>query len=290
MNSTTNEIISVFEKYRMTPAANDQYDLIGKKVLTEKVDSFVSKNETVNFVMLGFPFKSTNRRDKVLGELPDLGEQLTIENFMGFNNEIKKVYSPGVNISIASDGYAFNNILGVTEREVERYLDISSDMARYAPIRWYTLNNFYSHGTNTNRERLFSHFGITELELERLILTDDDVNTLYKGMIRFMFEELSDKEYPNNSQLQKAAKKLARAMMLANEAYSNLIKKEFVDHIRISMHQSVNNGSKFSFKLIQGENVRHSAWHCVIVETPTGHQTMHKRDAIAAGYELVHKK
>ena len=55
------------------------------------------------------------------------------------------------------------------------------------------------------------------------------------------------------------------------------------------MHPSINNGSKYSFKLIPGENTKHSAWHSVLVVKDNELMTMHKKDAIAAGYDVVTK-
>lgn len=53
-------------------------------------------------------------------------------------------------------------------------------------------------------------------------------------MIRFMEEELANREHASKSQLHKAAKKLAKQMMFANESYSGLVAKEFAHAIRLS--------------------------------------------------------
>jgi pyoverdine/dityrosine biosynthesis protein Dit1 len=283
-----NQIMNIFEQYRMAPTPIDQYQQTGKAILEQKIMSYVANNETINFVMLGFPFKSTNSRDKVLGILPDKAEEVTLMNFQQFNEQIKTVYPPGVNITMVSDGYVFNDILYVHDKLVEAYQDVSMDMGRDAPMTWYNLQDFYSGRSLANkREKLISHFGVTPEKLEQDILMNPDVNYLYRGMIRFMDEELADKPYDSGNQLHKAAKKLAREMMFRNEAYSNLVRKEFPQHIRLSMHPSVNNGAKYSFQLIPGG--MHSAWHCTVVESSGKYFTMHKKDALAQGYKLIYK-
>jgi pyoverdine/dityrosine biosynthesis protein Dit1 len=274
----------------MAPTAIDEYESVGKALLAEKIDSHLAGKEPLSFVMLGFPFKSTNTRDKVLGHLPDMAEQATLNNFQVFNQEIKKVYEPGVSITIVSDNYIFNDLLEVPDRVVQEYKEISMDMGRSAPMTWYDLQDFYwGHNVNTKREKVVSQFGVSAAKMEQDILQNPDVNFLYRGMMVFMEEELAMKPYNSNNQLHKAAKKLAREMMFRNEAYSNLVRAEFPRHIRLSMHPSVNNGSKYSFKLIPGEHSRHSAWHSCLVVKDGELMTMHKKDAIQAGYSLKHK-
>lgn len=288
MNPTT-QILQVFDGYRMEPTPLDQYLQVGRDLLAEKIQRFVDHGERLKFIMLGFPFKSTNTRDKVLGELPDLGEELTLQNFARFNRDIQQVYSPGVEIGIASDGYIFNDLLGVADQVVDRYKEIYADMGKIAPMAWYSLKDFFSGTTAAKRESLTTLLAPTPEKLEQDILLNPDVNFLYRGMTIFMMEELAIHTWPSKNQHQKAAKKLTREMMMRNEAWSNLVKTEFSDHIRLSMHPSVNNGQKYSFKLIPGPKANHSAWHCVIYLNGQEYVTMHRKDAEAAGLELVYR-
>lgn len=274
----------------MEPTPLDQYNQVGKSILIDKLETFVDRSETIKFVMLGYPFKSTNTRDKVLGSMPDMAEEVSLKNFARFNTLIREVYSPGIDIGIASDNFIFNDILNVPDSTVERYKEIVYDMGRVAPMSWYNLENFFSGSLNDKREKLMNQLAPTQEKLEQEILLNPDTNFLYRGMTRFMMEELADKGFVSGNQLQKAAKKLTREMMIRNEAWSNLVKTEFGDRIRLSMHPSVNNGAKFSFKLIPGRNTRHSPWHSALLVDGNNHYaTLHKKDAIEDGYELVYK-
>jgi pyoverdine/dityrosine biosynthesis protein Dit1 len=289
---TTDKFLDVFQDFRMPSDLMDQYQTEGKKKLGEKIQPFLVNNEPIRFVMLGFPFKSTNDRDKVLGKLPDMGEQLTLETFSKFNEKVKQVYAPGVDITIVSDGYIFNDLLGETDGTVHQYKEISMDMGKNAnaPMTWYDLGDFYSgKDLSTKREKVMNQFSLTPEELQTLILTDRDTNYLYVSMIKFMTEELANRPFPSNSQRQKAAKRLVREMMMRNEAYSNLVRKEFHDHVRLSMHKSINNGNKYSFQLIPGKHATHSAWHSAIFEHGDEHITLHRKDAEQMHLELVHK-
>jgi pyoverdine/dityrosine biosynthesis protein Dit1 len=289
----TTAILSAFEAFKMAPMADDQYEQTGKAVLYEKILWFISKNLPISFVMLGFPMKSKNDRDKVLGTLPDMAEQVAFQNFANFDACIRALYPPGVNMTIVSDGFIFNDILSIEDRTVEQYEEMSIDMSKVAPMTWFDMTHFYSKKLtkSTIREKIVAQFGISPEELQRRILFDNDVNYLYKGMTIFMQQEEAIKEYPSNNQRQKAAKALTREMMLRNEAYSGLVRQEFKQHIRLSMHPSVNSGAKYSFQLIPSKQgkAKHSPWHAALLLENGDFVTIHKKDAIAAGYELQYK-
>lgn len=292
INQTTEKIIEVFEGFRMAPLPIDQYNQIGRAVLTEKINGFVSSGRQIDFVMLGYPMKSPNNRDKVLGRLPDMAEAASFDNFADFGNRIKEIYSPGAAVSVVSDGYVFNDLLGVEDRTVEEYGEASRAMSAGAPVKWFDIRDFYDRHSSLQalREKAMLQHGITAEELERRILMDADVNNLYRGMIRFLSLDLAIRDWPSNSQLHKAAKQLARDMMFRNEAYSRLVQSEFSSHVRLSMHPSVNNGTKFSFKLIPGENTHHSPWHATLLTTGNEFITLHRRDAEAMGADLIYER
>ncbi len=286
------QILDIFQQFRMNPTPIDQYETVGKSLLADKIKTFVSAGTPIEFVMLGYPMKSVNNRDKVLGILPDKAEEVSIENFDSFNKLVKQFYTPGVHINIVNDGLVFNDLLEVSDRTVDTYKDVITDMSSNKCITYYTLKDFYKRNLYIPdmRMHLMSDFGITNEKLERRILFDPDVNYLYRGMIRFMQEELSIKQFVSGNQLHKASKILTRNMMLRNEAYSNLVKKEFSSYIRLSMHPSINNGNKYSFQLVRGENVIHSPWHSALLVKANGaYTTIHKKDAIASNYQLIYE-
>lgn len=286
----TDNILNVFEQFRMPATAIDQYNETGKAILADKIQGFVSRGKPIEFSMLGYPFKSMNNRDKVLGTLPDLGEQLSIENFGRFNAQIQQVYSPGVQLHLISDGLVFNDLMDVPESTVDQYREVVMDMSAGLPISWYQARDFYPGKSDaTMRQKVMDQFGITAEKLERDILFDPDVNFLYRGMIKFMTGDLAIRDFVSNSQLHKAAKKMAREMMFRNEAYSALVRSEFSDKIRLSMHPSVNNGVKYSFQLIPSERAWTSPWHCAILTDTEGIATVHRKDAEEKGYRIEYK-
>lgn len=287
-------ITQAFEKFMAPPTAIDMFQQVGKEVLESKFKYFVDQNKPIEMTLLGFPFKSINTRDKTLGRMPDYGEELSMLNFADMDNEIRKVYEPGIHITIVSDGYMFNHLMNVPDSEVAAYEESVRNMARVAPITVFNPWNFYDHNTSMSsiRDKVKAHFGITEIELEQRILFDPEVKALYQGMIRFMQDDLAIWNYNSGNQLHKAAKKMAREMMLWNEAYSALIRTQLTEPsnaIRLSMHPSQNAGTKYSINLINSEHAHQSPWHSCIVIIDNEVVTMKRKDAEGAGYELVYK-
>lgn len=290
MNPTEN-VVAIFEQFRMPPTVIDQYNSGGREKLFEKITPFVSQGKTIEFVMLGYPFKSTNHRDKTIGVLPDLAEEVSMQNFSRFGAAIAAVHAPGARLNIVSDGFVFNDLLEESDAVVDAYAEVTAEMAKTAPVNLLGLRDFYSGDPlSAAREKVMTQFGIADVELERRVLFDPDVNALYRGMIHFMEEELAYKEFASRNQLHKAAKRLAKQMMFRNEAYSHLVRQEFPSNIRLSMHPSANNGSKYSFQLIPSPHAWTSPWHCaLLIESDGQYATIHRKDAEAAGHQLIQK-
>jgi hypothetical protein len=68
----------------------------------------VKKREPVRMILPAFPFKSPNARDKVLGVMPDLGEELALYHLNSLCENIERVYEPGADVYISSDGLVYN--------------------------------------------------------------------------------------------------------------------------------------------------------------------------------------
>lgn len=292
MKSIVEQVLDIFEGFRMDATPIDEYESIGKERLKAQMMIYINANVPIEFRMLGFPFKSNNLRDKVIGRLPDLGEQVALENFLTFDSKVKEVYAPGVRITLVSDGIVFNDVWEISDDATQAYHEVVRDMVKSDTIRWYNAKDFYPARLSLSevRDKVMEQWGVTDAELSRDILTNPDVNFLYRGIIKFGTLELAIKSFASPTQLQKAAKVFARETMLRNQAYTNMLNHEFADYIRLSMHPSVNNGEKYSFRLIPSPTKKAwtSPWHCAILVDKEGDfATVHRKDAIAAGYKLV---
>ncbi len=290
MIDRTEQFVAEFEQFRMPPTAIDRYHQGGRDNLVAKLRPFIEAGQPVPLLMLGYPFKSLNTRDKTLGKRPDLGEELSMKNFARFGEHMKQVHPPGVHLVIASDGHVFSELLGETSSTVEAYAEEVTDMGRGGPVELLGLRDFYPTLPHLARERMMKQWNIGDVELKRRVLVDPNTTALFSGMIRFMEQELAIRSFVSKRQLHLAAKELARKMMLFNEAYSHLVAAEFPQSIRLSMHNTTND-NKWGFQLIPSPRAEHSPWHCALVLEADGTPaTMHRRDAEARGAELVYRE
>ncbi len=102
------DVVCVLERYRLPHHSEVSQTWGAKKKFLVQVEQFVAKNEAVCMVLPAFPFKSPNKKTKVLGDLPDKGEEVALQHLDGLCKAIKDVYSGGANVFIVSDGLMYN--------------------------------------------------------------------------------------------------------------------------------------------------------------------------------------
>lgn len=105
-------ILDIIQRYGSNAVAGDaSWSWPGKTKFLPLVEAAIVKHEPVKMVLPAFPFKSPNRRDKVLGSLPDLGEELALMHLNGLCISIAEIYEHGANVVIASDGLVYSGKL-----------------------------------------------------------------------------------------------------------------------------------------------------------------------------------
>lgn len=100
------QILDIIQRYGSNVAGGDPW--AGKAKFVPMVEAYVAKNEPVQMVLPAFPFKSPNRKDKTLGHLPDLGEEIGLQHLNGLCESIAEIYQPAANVVITSDGLVYN--------------------------------------------------------------------------------------------------------------------------------------------------------------------------------------
>lgn len=71
----------------------------------------VKAQQPVRMVLPAFPFKSPNTQSKVLGTLPDKGEDVALARLNGMCAAIQEIYDPGARLIVVSDGVVYNGEL-----------------------------------------------------------------------------------------------------------------------------------------------------------------------------------
>lgn len=86
------------------------HGFLGRVVFSPRVRRNVSAGRKIPMVLPAFPAKSINCADKVLGPLPDLGEELALDRLNDLCRSIQRVYEPGAMVLIATDGPCYNGM------------------------------------------------------------------------------------------------------------------------------------------------------------------------------------
>lgn len=104
------EILKVIESYGVD-YEKDGGSWKGLQTFIPTVEEQVKRQEPIRMILPAFPFKSPNARDKVLGTMPDFGEELALAHLNGLCENIATVYGPGADVYISSDGLVYNGRL-----------------------------------------------------------------------------------------------------------------------------------------------------------------------------------
>ena len=104
-------IVQVLERYRLLSAGDAKQPWGAKNKFLVQVERYVVRNEAVHMALPAFPFKSPNKKTKVLGTLPDKGEEVALSHLEGMCLAVQDVYAPGATVYIVSDGLMYNGKL-----------------------------------------------------------------------------------------------------------------------------------------------------------------------------------
>lgn len=110
---------------------DDCYGSGGREVLISLVSDSVLRSNAIILVLPSCPFKSQNR-DNTLGDLPDIGEYIALEVFNSLCDNIKKVYDPGVDFVLASDGRLYIEIVMEEVKKDKDYLRLYIGFQNFA--------------------------------------------------------------------------------------------------------------------------------------------------------------
>lgn len=280
-------LLDLFRSIRKV-SKNDNFECVGKENFKRDLRFFIDKEEPVKFILPAFPCKSPNTSKKVLGFLPDKGESVALENIKSFCDRIKQIYSKGCEFVIFSDGRVYGDIVGVSDRIINKYGSALKNLIKSKNIRFTCLDNFFEENDPDEiRRLLLKRFGSTLEETHRLVKEQSDKNILYRGFTRFLMDDGNWPSSKTKSSIKKECEKRALKMINRNIALSNLISFFFGSHIRLSIHP--NSGEdKFGINLVSDSNGWGTPWHNVLVLKKDGsHILVKKSEAEKMNLKLV---
>lgn len=249
-----------------------------------KMERFVERGEPIHFVVPAFPAKSPNH-NKVLGALPDLGEQLALGFLQSLCDYVHHLYSPGARVTICSDGHVFGDVVGVTDGSVTAYQQALIEMistSHWSSLDHFDLNDaFGSMDYPKMRRILEENHSDTLEELREKVHTDRGTRSLFNGIHRFMFEDAVARrgEEASRSQLRKDSKEAAYQTILRSNAWSRVVADKFPGAIRLSIHPQPPESEKFGLRLIRSGDGWLTPWHGVVLDDGVNQYLVKRWDA-----------
>ncbi|KAJ5673209.1 hypothetical protein N7507_002336 [Penicillium longicatenatum] len=306
------DILKVIESYGVDYEKNGA-SWKGLESFVPTVMAQVEKQEPIRMILPAFPFKSPNARDKVLGILPDFGEELALAHLNGLCENVAQVYKPGAEVYISSDGLVYNDILGVPDEvvwdygEALRQIAVEKGLTRVKFIRlfellehpWFKASSpevaksyYLAHARCLRRELMFA-FGDPTFDADEAIKTDNDTCLTYRGYIKFLTKDLAHQEYPagmSKRARQGQIAQTARQMIIRGKMFAAAIRANRKDFVRLSIHESAGE-KKLSVSLIPQKRgaLGFTPWHAsVAVALDGSYRTVHAED-VRETHDLVYK-
>ncbi|KAJ5134832.1 hypothetical protein N7448_000145 [Penicillium atrosanguineum] len=306
------DILKVIESYGADYEKNGG-SWKGLESFIPTVEERVKLGEPIRMILPAFPFKSPNARDKVLGTMPDFGEELALAHLNGLCENIAQVYEPGADVYISSDGLVYNDILGVPDETVWDYGEALRQMAVDKGLHhvkfirlfellehpWFKTDSpedakaFYlAHASCLRHELMYIH-GDPAFDADEAIKTDNDTCLTYRGYIKFLTKDLAHQE--QTQLLSKRARQtqiaqIARQMIVRGKMFAAAIKANRNDYVRLSIHESAGE-KKLSVSLIPRLRgaLGFTPWHAsVAVGVDGSYRTVHAED-VRDTHDLIYK-
>jgi pyoverdine/dityrosine biosynthesis protein Dit1 len=271
-STPSGDILAIFQEYALRydidkksidPESDDERSPhlpSGFDELLKKIDYFVLQNKPLLLTMVGFPYKSSNTKDKVLISSADAAEAYSLQYLQNFLSKIKNCYSPGIQLYIFTDGIVFCDIEKVSDATVMEYENNLKILSQNLPdIKIVTMRDLCPHKSAHEIRSLVSSMSPSWEEFNHLLESNNklhhDVDVLTKRMtFELALLSLSDKEIQAIG-----LQETHRSMQ-----YSNFLKNFRPDRaISCSVHYQKDVSQKIGLKLSESYV---TPWHGILIE------------------------
>ena len=267
-----------------------------------QVISAIENNQPITFILPAFPAKSPNYV-KVLGALPDMAEQLSLEFLSMLCKEIRQMYAPGAQMILCSDGRVFNDVIGIHDRDVTYYqqeLSFLIEEASFDSVSTFNLDDMYSGlSFHQMRHQLMERYGEPLESLKEAVrkgskapcnIEDEEAHRQYCGITRFLVEDATHPAQKlSRTALQKRCRHNAYVVVQRSKAWSVLLAERFPDAVRLSIHPQTCGTAKLGIRLMEAENWM-TPWHGVAVDVGGSFVLLKRNQAEELGAHLVYRE
>jgi pyoverdine/dityrosine biosynthesis protein Dit1 len=202
----TSRIMTIIQGYGQNEENDEGSPWLSRIKFEPHVRRHVKDNVPIDLVLPAFPWKSVNKVEKVLGAVPDLGEELGLGRLQNLCEDIQVIYPPGAYVTVTSDGLVYNDLLGISNEEVYEYGGALRRMAEekgYDRLKFIRIMNLlgltdspnmtkeeYLACVDDSRKMLVDKYLPANFDAREAILTDEDINLTYCGYIIFLSKDM----------------------------------------------------------------------------------------------------
>jgi pyoverdine/dityrosine biosynthesis protein Dit1/AcrR family transcriptional regulator len=256
-----------------------------------KLHYFISQGLPVHFILPAFPAKSPNRQ-KVLGTLPDLGEEIALNFLQSLCDDIRQVYAPGARISICADGRVFADLVQVSDEDVSAYNDaLKQQLARLGTRDLDVINLedlLETDSFDAARAWITAEFAEPLAELQARVRDTDHHRAMFNGIHRFVSEDgMALAPEKSKSRVKEESKAVAYEVIRRSNAWTRLLAQEFPHALRLSIHPQHPHSDKIGLRMTRAVDDWLTPWHGVVLLRDNDYLLMKRQQAEELGAELV---
>lgn len=265
----------------------------------QRVVAAIERAQPIIFVLPAFPAKSPNLA-KVLGPLPDMAEQISLQFLNHLCEQIQTMYAPGAKVILCSDGRVFNDALGIREQDVTAYQEKIAWLLKeksLTHLSTYNLDDVYGDlSFDDMRHRLMEKYGEPVEALKEAVrrgsvkpcsMEDEEVHRQYCGITRFLVEDaMHPGQLQSRTAIQKIARQQAYVVIQRSRAWSDLVAERFPEAVRLSIHPQTCGTSKLGIRLMKAE-IWMTPWHGVAVKVKGRFVLLKRAEAEELGASLA---
>lgn len=258
-----------------------------------KVRRSIGAGEPIHFLLPAFPAKSPNPQ-KVLGRLPDMGEEIALKFLDGVCAEINDLYSPGARVSICSDGRVFSDLVGVREEDVTSYaaeLRLMLERIGNGSLDFFSMEDLFDIEEHAAmRDKLLLHYADTLESIKERAHSFDHHRTLFNGIQRFLFEDrLVLETDKSRNQIRNECKELAYRVIQRSDSWGRLLSDCFPTALRLSIHPQSPHSEKIGILLGEAKDTWLTPWHGVALKQQDKFVLTHRHEAEALGARVIER-
>jgi pyoverdine/dityrosine biosynthesis protein Dit1/AcrR family transcriptional regulator len=258
-----------------------------------KLHYYISQGQPVHLILPAFPAKSPNRQ-KVLGALPDLGEEIALTFLQSLCDDIRQVYPPGARLSICADGRVFADLVQVSDAEVSAYNDaLKAMLARLGTTDLDVVNLedlLTTSSFDAARAWIVAQYGEPLEELKARVRDTDHARAMFNGIHRFVAEDgqaLAPEK--SKSRVKEESKAVAYEVIQRSNAWTRLLAQEFPHALRLSIHPQHPHSDKIGLRITRAADDWLTPWHGVVLLRDNDYVLLKRYQAEELGATLVEK-